>query len=273
MKTLPIAAIAVLVLSLCVASAGAQTPNSDQPLKDTVITARIETMFLLNGDLNPFKINTTTNEGVVSLTGTVQEEADKDLAERLALTVKDVKSVVNNLNVDRSVEINTTNAEWRQSVEDAALNSRIRRRLAYHSGIDDALLNIDVNAGEVTLKGDVESPEKKETVEKIVSDTSGVGAVDSQLTVGKTQVAAEADTVTETVTTEISDEFAEKMVESSIMWSKDLSIYDIDVEVDHGVCVLTGKVATVHQKDLAESIAKVTDGISAVTNELVLEGA
>jgi osmotically-inducible protein OsmY len=40
---------------------------------DIVITAEIEAIYLFNEWLNPFDINTTTQDGVVTLEGTVED--------------------------------------------------------------------------------------------------------------------------------------------------------------------------------------------------------
>jgi osmotically-inducible protein OsmY len=245
---------------------------ADKSLGDVVITARIETMFLTNGDLNPFKINTSTTDGVVTLTGVVHDQVDKELAGRLAKTVKGVKSVANELTVQRNVEVVKENAEWKRQVDDAALNARVRRQLAYNVGSKGAILDIDVNGSTVVVSGEVDSPERKKAIEQVIDDTAGVGRVDSKLVVAAkkaepdTTVKAKAEGVAET----LSDEWIEKMVESSIMWNENLGITQVDVEVDNGVCTLSGAVPSEAQKNLATSIAKSTDGVKSVTNNITV---
>jgi len=60
---------AILMAALAV-PAGAAVRTA---AKDALITGRIESTFLLNEQLNPFNINTTTKNGVVTLTGSVDE--------------------------------------------------------------------------------------------------------------------------------------------------------------------------------------------------------
>lgn len=269
---------ALLIVGAMMAVLNAFAAPEDKSLGDIAITARIETIFLMNGDLNPFKINTSTTDGVVTLTGVVQDNVDKDLAGKLAKTVHGVKEVHNELTIQRDIQAVKEHTDWRQEVDDAALNARIRRQLAYNAGTKSAILDIDVNGSTVVVNGEVESAEKKKAIERIIDETSGVSRVDSKLVVvekntgteadakDKSTIASKADNAVET----LSDEWVEKMVESSIMWNENLGINQIDVEVDQGICTLTGSLLSESQKKLAESIAKSTDGVKSVNNNITV---
>ncbi|MDZ4860431.1 MAG: BON domain-containing protein [Candidatus Hydrogenedentes bacterium] len=262
---------AYMGMAMALAVMGAVTALAQDNAKtaeDFVTTARIETIFLMNGDLNPFKINTTTKGGVVIMTGVVREQADKDLAGRLAKSVKGVTSVNNELTVDRSAPVVEENREWRTQVDDANLNARIHRRLAYNASLKDTMVNVDVTGSKVVVSGTVESEAKKNEIVRIIDDTSGVAAVESNLEVkapGETKPVKET---TDDAIQTVSDEWVEKMVESSIMWDDNISIRNIDVEVDGGVCKLSGSVISEAQKSVAENIAKNTDGVKSVTNNI-----
>ncbi len=252
---------------------------TDKSLGDVSITARIETMYLMNGDLNPFKINTSTTDGIVTLTGVVRDQVDKDLAGRLAKTVKGVKEVQNELTVQRNVAEVKEHADWRQEVDDAAMNARIRRQLAYNAGTKTAMLDIDVNGSTVLVSGEVDSAQKKKDIERVIDETSGVSRVESTIVVvekkdADTKVVDRDDNkvaqTAEEAVDDLSDEWIEKMVESRIMWNENLGINQIDVEVDSGVCTLTGALPSESQKKLAASIASTTDGVKSVVNSITV---
>jgi osmotically-inducible protein OsmY len=203
---------------------------------------------------------------------------DKDLAGRLAKTVKGVKEVQNELTVQRDVVDVKENSDWRQEVDDAAMNARIRRQLAYNAGTKSALLDIDVNGSTVIVSGEVDSDQKKKDIERVIDETSGVGRVESSIVVvdkkenvdstapdrESSKIAQTADDAAEA----LSDEWIEKMVESRIMWNENLALTQVDVEVDDGVCKLSGQLPTQSQKDLAESIAQTTDGVKSVASTI-----
>ena len=60
-------------------------------------------------------------------------------------------------------------------------------------------------------------------------------------------------------------------VKSNFSLSKRLSIYDIDVSTQNGVVMLSGRVPTEIDKDLAAGVAKDTTGVKEVSNQLVVE--
>ena len=67
--------------------------------KDAWIDGKAETTLLLNGNLNSFDINTDVKNGNVTLTGKVESEVDKALAEELIENLEGVTDVDNQLTV------------------------------------------------------------------------------------------------------------------------------------------------------------------------------
>lgn len=68
-------------------------------MDDAGITATVKSKLTADPDVNPFNINVTTENGVVTLQGDVEKEAAKTAAERLARDTEGVQSVVNEINV------------------------------------------------------------------------------------------------------------------------------------------------------------------------------
>ncbi|MGH8427861.1 MAG: BON domain-containing protein [Gammaproteobacteria bacterium] len=66
---------------------------------DTTITTKIKTKIAANTGLSSFHIHVTTNQGVVTLTGTVDTAATRDLAGQTAQNTDGVVRVVNNIKV------------------------------------------------------------------------------------------------------------------------------------------------------------------------------
>ena len=76
-------------------SAMQQSDNQTVPDKaaDAWITTKVKSEFGTTGGVSATDISVSTNEGVVTLSGTVASEAEKTRAEQLAQGVKGVKSV------------------------------------------------------------------------------------------------------------------------------------------------------------------------------------
>ncbi|HVC37281.1 MAG TPA: BON domain-containing protein [Gammaproteobacteria bacterium] len=71
-------------------------------ISDSAITADVKAKLLANPGTKGFDIHVETNHGVVTLHGTVRSTAEKELAERLAMSADGVKAVDNDLTVKKS---------------------------------------------------------------------------------------------------------------------------------------------------------------------------
>jgi len=71
-------------------------------VSDSAITTDVKTKLLANPGTKGFDIHVETNHGVVTLHGKVRSTAEKELAERLAMSADGVKAVDNDLTVKES---------------------------------------------------------------------------------------------------------------------------------------------------------------------------
>ena len=86
------------VLSGCQALTG---ETLGQNIDDTTITTQVKAKLAGDKASSVTRVQVDTNRGVVQLSGTVESSADRSRAEQLARGVDGVKSVVNNLQVQR----------------------------------------------------------------------------------------------------------------------------------------------------------------------------
>lgn len=257
----------LMVLMLFAASAQSQLTATEavkQSVKDTAITARIETLFAVNEHLSPFNINTTTVDGVVTLTGSVADEVQKDLAADLAQTVEGVRKIENKLTVVGTVVSERPSRTWRDQVNDKTLNATIRSRLVYNKELRGLKIGVTCEGGNVTLHGVVPTFYEKDRIEQIVLETRGVEKVTNNLTVHASQ---KTDPVTK-VAQKVSDEWVEKRVATAILLNRYVSIRNLNVRVDNGLCILTGTVDSESQRELAGSLAGSIAGVDRVQNDI-----
>lgn len=266
--------------------------DAGQTVEDATITARIETMYLLNENLNPFRINTTTKDGVVTLDGTVDDAIEKDLAEALARNIDGVSSIDNQLNVDPkdSPRVSDERRAVRARINDANLTADVRQRLAYNKDLSGANIGVDVRDQSVRLYGTVPSEEMQERAIEVAEETRGILEVRNDLVVeerAEQQVAdanvedadidadndgedlgEEIKRTLEDAGDQISDEWVEKRVETQLALNRNVSMLDLDIEVENGVAMISGRVISDQQKDLAESITRRTSGVQDVQNNI-----
>ncbi len=81
----------VLLASVCL--------GADKPANDDLVRDRVMLKVGSDPDAKVGGLGVESKEGVVTLTGTVETEAQKDKAARLAKKVKGVKQVINNINL------------------------------------------------------------------------------------------------------------------------------------------------------------------------------
>jgi hyperosmotically inducible periplasmic protein len=86
------------VLSGCQALTG---ETLGQNIDDTTITTQVKAKLAGDKASSVTRVQVDTNRGVVQLSGTVESSADRSRAEQLARGVDGVRSVVNNLQLQR----------------------------------------------------------------------------------------------------------------------------------------------------------------------------
>ncbi len=250
------------------ALAPAQTVG--ESVDDARITARIETMFLMNDHLSPFNINTTTSGGEVTLSGSVSDQIQRDLAADLAESVEGVRSVNNQITIVEAYAPPAPPRNWRQKINDMNTAASIKRRLVSQGELRGLKIGVNVERAAVTLFGVVGTEAQRDHIAQIAMDTEGIARVENNLTV---RAKEQLDQV-QNVGRQVGDEWTEKRVETALAFNSHIQVRDLNVEVDDGICILTGLVDTAAQRDLASSIAEHIYSVGEVRNEIrVREGA
>lgn len=84
------------------AKAETKLDAAGQATKDTAITAKIKTKLAADRALSAMDIHVDTTDGVVTLSGTVDNKAQVELAEKVVTQTRGVKSVTNKLEAKAS---------------------------------------------------------------------------------------------------------------------------------------------------------------------------
>jgi len=118
-------------------------------------------------------------DGVVTLSGTVESRAQKDLTEAYIKDIDNVKSVTNNLVVQAPPAGPTAGAV----VDDASITAQIKYELLTHRSTSALSTKVTTNAGVVSIGGTADNDAEKDLVTKLAQDTRGVQAVVNNMTV------------------------------------------------------------------------------------------
>jgi osmotically-inducible protein OsmY len=97
-RTLAVLMLLVLATTACQSMTG---KSAGANIDDTTITATVKAKLVADKAANLTRVDVDTNNGTVYLNGTVDSAQQKVKAEQLAWQAKGVKSVVNNLQVQK----------------------------------------------------------------------------------------------------------------------------------------------------------------------------
>lgn len=183
--------VAVAAAVFVVTPALAAPQAAGDRVKDAWIDGSVETALLFSTHLNNFKIDTDVQDGVVTLSGSVDSDIDRDLAGEIAKGVDGVVSVDNDLKIDSNVsavdrmkaEASADARDFRQWFDDTSTTAAVKSKLLANANTQGLKINVSTNNDVVTLDGQVGSGEESALAENIAKNIGGVDAVDNRLMV------------------------------------------------------------------------------------------
>ncbi len=153
----------------------------ENTLQDVAITTKITFMYTKNPILNPLKIFVSTENGVVSLSGFVQDQKAYIDALKIAKSTAGVKDI----NAD-DLDIKQVNTLF----ADAYITAKVETAVLKAKVLDDESIPlVGVNAstenGVVTLTGELPNERAITTLIKRITQIKGVKKIISHLTIGQ----------------------------------------------------------------------------------------
>lgn len=143
--------------------------------KDSWITAKTKIALYADDRVPGMDINVDTQNGMVTLRGKVATADQKRAAEEVAKTVDGATSVRNDLQVVSAAERKAVNAE------DKDLKSAVQRRIKQDARLKGAGIDVRVDAGVVTLTGDVKDLGARARASEVARAVPGVRSVKNEL--------------------------------------------------------------------------------------------
>ena len=122
-----------------------------------------------------------TKDGIVTLKGDADNQAQKDLTTEYANDVEGVKEVKNEMTVSKTPK--KTHRTVGEKIDDASITALVKMTLLYHRSTSGLNTKVDTKHGVVTLTGEAKNASAKELATKFVRDVPGVKSVKNQMTV------------------------------------------------------------------------------------------
>ena len=199
-------------------------------------------------------VKVKSNDGIVTLTGTVQDKDDRDLA---ADTVENLPGVVS---VNNEIKVESSYPEH----SDGWMAFKIRSRLLVKGNVSATSTKVAVNDGMVTLTGTADNAAQKELTAAYAKDIDGVKSVDNQI-----EVMAKPGS-NETMGDKIDDASITTQVKYALMRHKSTSALKTKVTTTDGVVRVTGDASSDAEKSLVSKLAGDVRGTRSVTNDMVV---
>ncbi len=142
---------------------------------------------------------------------------------------------------------------------DAEITSSIHESLEASAKVKARDVDIQTREGVVSLTGVVDTEESRREAGRIAWNAAGVRGVMNDLTVGE-----------RTVGSWIDDVMISSKVKSKLLANSEVKAGDIDVSSSQGVVTLIGRVSSQNIKATSERVARDTQGVKDVKNELLV---
>jgi osmotically-inducible protein OsmY len=203
-----------------------------------------------------YDVLVSVDNGVVTLSGSVESWAERNLALKVTKGVKGVESINNTITVDYTDE--------RPDIE---IRKEIERRLTLNPHIEEQWLEVSVEDGRVMLDGAVGTVAQRSLAynECWVLGTGKVEVDDVEIKWwARDQMVRDDDMVIKT------DSALETAVKDALLWDPRTLSFEIGVEADKGAVTLTGVVNNLKAKRAAGRDARNTIGVDKVNNYIMV---
>jgi len=153
---------------------------------DSVITAEIRARMAADTSVNFSEIEVATDKKVVTLTGNLNSQAEKDRALEIARSVPSVANVVDMISV-RTGEISGNAPDpdrtLGEHIDDATITAAVKTRLLDDPQVKGLKIDVDTREGVVFLTGSVRSQKESDRAVEVARSTEHVKDVKPNLVV------------------------------------------------------------------------------------------
>lgn len=153
-----------------------------EPKSDAWLAAKVKAMLLFHRSVSAVKTEVAAESGVVTLTGTAENQAQKDLTGEYALDVEGVTGINNNITLAGEPK---KERRLEEKLDDSSITAQVKLTLLFHRSTSAFNTHVETRRGVVTLSGTAKSAAEKDLAEKIVSDVKGVRNVTNRIEVIK----------------------------------------------------------------------------------------
>lgn len=235
----------MVLFSYCNTTQERKTSGTVLHTSDSIINIAVMNELKHYPEVPAHNITIQTVEGIIKLTGTVDDLLAKKKAAEIASTISGVTGVVNNLLVTD------------KNIPDEQLARNIQMMFYYDPIVDGNEIKVTANSGSVTLKGIVDSWSERKLAENVAAAVNGVVSVNNNINIKYQE---------KRPTSEIAAD-----ISGLLHYDVHVNEESIDVDVEDGIVYLSGIVGSLHEKSKAINDAWVAGVDSVNASDLVID--
>lgn len=196
-------------------------------------------------DINPANVGVAVENGVVTLTGHVSTYVQKNAIDRAVAAVKGVRAIA------EEIEVRPTS---QNRVTGDMIAARAANIISWTANVPEGSIKIKVQAGWITLEGQVDWQYERESILRAIHKLSGVVGVTNILT-----LRPRLDVVD-----------VKRRIEEALQRSAQVDAKQIRVNVEGDVVKLEGTIHVLHERDIVARAAWAVPGVRKVEDHLMV---
>ena len=234
--------------------------GSSTPLRASETDDRIESSFkktyVYKTYLKDEHIKISSKDGAVTLSGYVDNETHKPMAQDTAEALPGVTTVDNRIEIkgDQPAESSDT---W--------ISMKVKAALLYRRNVSGTKTEVYVKDGIVTLKGVAANQAQKDLTTEYAKDIVGVKGVENEIVVSKS-----LETTGETAGEKIDDASITAQVKGSLLTHRSTSVLKTKVTTNDGVVTVSGQARNEAEKALVTKLVTDINGVQSVVNNMTV---
>jgi hyperosmotically inducible protein len=254
---------------------------------DSWLTTKIQAQYFADDDIKARHINVSTRDGIVTLTGFVDSEAERQQAVQTARNTDGVKQVNDQLGqrgtpgetspVATSGTIVEPGTPGPPSaalppapvVDDAQLTAQVQSRIFADDRLKGRQINVESHNAIITVSGEVASETERSQALVLARTTDGVSRVEDHLTVN-VSMAPPIESEPSAAPVVVDDAAVMTTIQAKYFVDPTIKESEIDVSVKDGVVLLQGTVPDAAARQRAIAIARNSQGVLQVVDRLTI---
>ncbi len=241
----------VTAIAFLVASTPLRASETDERIESSFKESYVFKTYLKND-----AVKAESKEGAVTLSGTVNHDSHKKLAEETVANLPSVKSVDNRLELKGEHPAESSN-EW--------IAMKVNTMLLFNRNVSPSNTNVYVEEGVVTLRGEATSEAQRDLITEYVRDINGIEGVRNEMTVAQPPKEPK-----QTLQEKIDDASITAQVKMALLFHRSTSVLKTKVETKDGVVTLSGKAANAAEKDLVTKLVSNIHGVNNIVNNMTV---